>query len=886
MTMNRYIQLNQLGDGTFGSVVLGERIDTGERVAIKRMKRKYYSWEEAMNLREVKSLKKLSHANVVKLKEVIRENDVLYFVFEYMKENLYQLMKDRDKLFPESTIKNMVFQVLQGLAFMHKHGFFHRDMKPENLLCMGPELVKIADFGLAREIRSRPPYTDYVSTRWYRAPEVLLHSTSYNSPIDVWAVGCIMAELYTFRPLFPGKSEIDEIFKICSVIGTPDRQDWPEGYQLAAAMNFRFPNFTRTSLRVLIPNAGHEAVVLMEDMLQWNPAKRPTAQQALRYPYFQLGNQRLITGKKMSAQRELVMNKVNLPPPQAGLVQQQQQLPNGNGSVKTIGSGAENRASAEATLIRQPQQKVIQPVQPLVQNGLPLLARAGLKKDGTSATGQLPTQKKWDDDEFANELLGNILNRDDVKSRLLPERVYKENRANWNGNYHQADNLSGLGSGQLHHQHQRANLPGWYEQMPHVNNRVKQQQQQPSATTSTIFGQNVVSAAHGRRVSAKMPARYGLAQSPSQLPSSSSSREGSHAFINNVQPLHLAIVAFCLVNLVAAATTTWTKLNVNNDFVGEDEEEGEDYYYRRRRIDAHQLVEILRKLDYRELLALCCELIWLLVASILRYLGHLLANYGRSPIDPRIIANFLRFRENVQEDKETTMEMEELKDKDSNSGNSTCDCCSSYVEELTNWKKLFLFSVAIMACELLIFCCNQLFRRARASRCFNKKSTTRVLLIVGSVALPLVYYIVTNSEAAHSGSGLPMPPSASAAAAATKIESAGSAAYWPSIMRETQPHHHPRHPHQSTAVIQPFRHQQQQQQPAIPLRGRLSTIEQQQQQQQNTRLPYPSVYGTQNIKPANKLLLNGLLNNRPANGVTTTTTTTTARTDWPVKFTK
>ncbi|CAB0029141.1 unnamed protein product [Trichogramma brassicae] len=851
MTMNRYIQLNQLGDGTFGSVVLGERIDTGERVAIKRMKRKYYSWEEAMNLREVKSLKKLSHANVVKLKEVIRENDVLYFVFEYMKENLYQLMKDRDKLFPEPTIKNMVYQVLQGLAFMHKHGFFHRDMKPENLLCMGPELVKIADFGLAREIRSRPPYTDYVSTRWYRAPEVLLHSTSYNSPIDVWAVGCIMAELYTFRPLFPGKSEIDEIFKICSVIGTPDRQDWPEGYQLAAAMNFRFPNFTRTSLQVLIPNAGHEAVLLMEDMLQWNPAKRPTAQQALRYPYFQLGNQRLITGKKMSAQRELVMNKVNLPPPQAGLVQQQQQqqqqqLPNGNGgnhnngSVKTIGSGAENRSSAEATLIRQ--QKVIQPVQPLVQNGLPLLARAGLKKDGTSATGQLPTQKKWDDDEFANELLGNILNREDVKSRLLPERVYKENRANWNGNYHQADNLSGLGSGQLHHQHQKTNLPGWYEQMPHVNNRVKQQQ--PSSTTSTIFGQNVVSAAaHGRRVSAKMPARYGLAQSPSQLPSSSS-REGSYAFINNVQPLHLVIVAFCLVNLVAAATTTWTKLNVNNDFIGEDEEEDEDYHYRRRRIDAHQLVEILRKLDYRELLALCCELIWLLVASILRYLGHLLANYGRSPIDPRIIANFLRFRD-VQEDEETMpMETEELEDKDNNSSNSTCECCSSYVEELTNWKKLFLFSVAIMACELLIFCCNQLLRRARATRCFNKKATTRVLSVcLSSVALLLVYYIVTNSEAAHSVSGLPMPPSAAAAATkiapAPPIESAGSAAYWPSIMRETQPHHHPHHPHQSTAVIQPFRHQQQQ--PPLPLRGRLSTIEQQ-QQQQNTRLPYPSVY--------------------------------------------
>lgn len=169
------------------------------------------------------SLKKLNHANLIKLKEVIRENDTLYFVFEYMKENMYQLMKNRDKLFPESVIRNMMYQVLQGLAFMHRHGFFHRDMKPENLLCCGTELVKIADFGLAREIRSRPPFTDYVSTRWYRAPEVLLHSTNYNSQIDLWAVGCITAELYTFTPLFPGNSEIDQIFKICSILGTPDK---------------------------------------------------------------------------------------------------------------------------------------------------------------------------------------------------------------------------------------------------------------------------------------------------------------------------------------------------------------------------------------------------------------------------------------------------------------------------------------------------------------------------------------------------------------------------------------------------------------------------------------------------------------------------------------
>lgn len=242
-----------------------------------------------MNLREVKSLKKLNHANVIKLKEVIRENDHLYFIFEYMKENLYQLMKDRTRLFPESAVRNIMFQILQGLAFIHKHGFFHRDMKPENLLCMGPELVKIADFGLAREIRSRPPYTDYVSTRWYRAPEVLLRSTSYSSPIDQWAVGCIMAELYTLRPLFPGSSEVDTIFKICQVLGTPKKNDWPEGYLLANSMNFRWPQCVPSSLKTLIPNASAEAIHLMTDFLQWDPKKRPASAQALRYSYFHVG---------------------------------------------------------------------------------------------------------------------------------------------------------------------------------------------------------------------------------------------------------------------------------------------------------------------------------------------------------------------------------------------------------------------------------------------------------------------------------------------------------------------------------------------------------------------------------------------------------------------
>ncbi|KUF91375.1 Poly(A) polymerase [Phytophthora nicotianae] len=250
--MNRYKVTKQLGDGTYGSVLKAVNRQSGEVVAIKRMKKKFYSWEECMQLREVNSLKKLNHPNIIKLKEVIRENDELYFVFEYMECNLYDTMKKRDRHFPESKIRNLMYQMLQGLAFMHKHSFFHRDIKPENMLVKG-DTVKVADFGLAREIRSRPPFTDYVSTRWYRAPEVLLRSTTYNSPIDAWAMGCIMAEMFTLRPLFPGSSEGDQLYKICSVLGNPTHSTWPEGMKLAAQMNYRFPQFVPTSLAQLIP---------------------------------------------------------------------------------------------------------------------------------------------------------------------------------------------------------------------------------------------------------------------------------------------------------------------------------------------------------------------------------------------------------------------------------------------------------------------------------------------------------------------------------------------------------------------------------------------------------------------------------------------------------
>ncbi|XP_010056182.2 cyclin-dependent kinase F-4 [Eucalyptus grandis] len=284
--MERYELLKEVGDGTFGNVWRAINKHTGEVVAIKKMKRKYYSREECVNLREVKSLQKMNHPSIVKLKELIWENNILYFVFEYMECNLYHLMKDREKLFSEAEIRNWFFQVFQGLAYMHHHGYFHRDLKPENLL-KTKDTVKIADFGLAREINSDPPYTEYVSTRWYRAPEVLLQSHLYGSKVDMWAMGAIMAEMFTLRPLFPGISEADEVFKICGVIGSPTWESWADGLHLARSINYQFPQFPGVNLSRMIPSASADAINLIRSLCSWNPFQRPGAAEALQHPFFQ-----------------------------------------------------------------------------------------------------------------------------------------------------------------------------------------------------------------------------------------------------------------------------------------------------------------------------------------------------------------------------------------------------------------------------------------------------------------------------------------------------------------------------------------------------------------------------------------------------------------------
>ncbi|XP_018577286.1 serine/threonine-protein kinase dyf-5 isoform X2 [Anoplophora glabripennis] len=416
--MNRYTILHQLGDGTYGSVVLGQRKDTGEKVAIKRMKRKYYSWDEAMNLREVKSLKKLHHSNVVKLKEVIRENDVLYFVFEYMQENLYQLIKDRRVPFPEATVRNMLYQILQGLAFIHRHGFFHRDLKPENILCSGPDLVKIADFGLVREIRSRPPYTDYVSTRWYRAPEVLLHSTTYSSPIDLWAVGCIAAEIYTYRPLFPGTTETDQLYKICAILGTPDKKKWSECYQLAGAVGFKFPYFAKTPLSDVVPQASYSSINLMDDLLEWNPTHRPTAQSALKHQFFQVGQQY----SALHNNRQIQLNSA-LQPHTNGIFQKipTQQIASDENQIYANQQSLQLQANGRPLLKQLNQNPTMQPLQPSVQINIQSLIKP-MKSPEKQEQHAPPIVYSFGQSDYSSKYLPVLNNVNNHNNRNIPNK--------------------------------------------------------------------------------------------------------------------------------------------------------------------------------------------------------------------------------------------------------------------------------------------------------------------------------------------------------------------------------------------------------------------------------------------------------------------------------
>jgi len=238
-------------------------------------------------LREISLLRELDHENIVDLKDCIQEDGRLYLVFEFLEKDLKKYMESCSGLLDPALVRSYLYQCCRGLAFCHARGVMHRDLKPQNMLVTRDGRLKLADFGLARAfcppIR---PLTHEVVTLWYRPPEVLLGSQTYAPPMDIWAVGTIFVELVTKKPLFPGDSEIDQLYKIFRQLGTPNEDVWPGVTQLQD-WNPAFPTWYKTPFAEQVrDNLDEAGLDLLELFLLYDPKERITAKDSLNHPYF------------------------------------------------------------------------------------------------------------------------------------------------------------------------------------------------------------------------------------------------------------------------------------------------------------------------------------------------------------------------------------------------------------------------------------------------------------------------------------------------------------------------------------------------------------------------------------------------------------------------
>jgi len=279
-----YEVLSTLGEGSFGKVYKARHRVTGEEVAAKEIKLGSNSFDEALNSMELKALKALRHPCIVRLRELLRsqKDGSLFFIFEFISSDFGRLIKGNPRGVPETQTIELVRQMFVGIAHMHQHGFFHRDIKPENILYdPARQTIRIADFGEARSLRARPPFTDYVGTRWYRAPECLLRDCNYASQVDMWAAGLVFAELLSGSPIFAGSSSIDQLNRMFLVFGVPSLSDWPDFKRLCGAI--RFTDQSPCGLQRVLPNASLRVQAAISQILILNPQKRPSAKKCLEY---------------------------------------------------------------------------------------------------------------------------------------------------------------------------------------------------------------------------------------------------------------------------------------------------------------------------------------------------------------------------------------------------------------------------------------------------------------------------------------------------------------------------------------------------------------------------------------------------------------------------
>ncbi|XP_067891851.1 cyclin-dependent kinase 2-like isoform X5 [Heterodontus francisci] len=261
-TMDNFQKVEKIGEGTYGVVYKAMNKVTGEMVALKKIR-------------------------LDALLDVIHSEKKLYLVFEFLNQDLKKYMDSAPPTgLPLQLVKSYLFQLLQGVAFCHSHRVLHRDLKPQNLLINDAGAIKLADFGLARAfgvpVRT---YTHEVVTLWYRAPEILMGCKFYSTAVDVWSIGCIFAEMVTRKPLFPGDSEIDQLFRIFRTLGTPNESVWPGVTQLPD-YKANFPRWIRQDFNKILPNLDIDGKDLLMQMLQYDPNKRISAKVAISHRFF------------------------------------------------------------------------------------------------------------------------------------------------------------------------------------------------------------------------------------------------------------------------------------------------------------------------------------------------------------------------------------------------------------------------------------------------------------------------------------------------------------------------------------------------------------------------------------------------------------------------
>jgi len=289
--------LEKIGEGTYGVVYKGVDKATGDVYALKKIRLE--SEEEGVPctaIREICLLKSLKHNHIVRLYDIIHTEKKLTLVFEYIEQDLKQYL-DQNGLLDLATIQSFMYQLLQAVEFCHSKNVLHRDLKPQNLLISKKKELKLADFGLARCFGiPGTGYTHEIVTLWYRAPELLLGAQHYSTPVDMWSIGCIMAEMVTGYPLFPGKTDVSQLAKIFEVLGTPTPKNFPSmtkyPYYSKLSKNYNFQGNSKN--KVKFPKfdlIGKHGLDLLQKLLQFEPSQRVSAHDALNHAFFRSSSQ-------------------------------------------------------------------------------------------------------------------------------------------------------------------------------------------------------------------------------------------------------------------------------------------------------------------------------------------------------------------------------------------------------------------------------------------------------------------------------------------------------------------------------------------------------------------------------------------------------------------